>query len=112
EKRERRVLHLTSLVPPSVERALPAVSGADAPLLKDFVRALRGAYERETVELARKSPRVGPLQKHEASVVSALEKGTLLLDDLRAKARLDDFQEVALELEALRREIASLLAEY
>jgi hypothetical protein len=110
--RERRVMHSTSRVLPSIERAMEAVSGSDVALLRGFVRDLRTSYERETLELAKKSPARSSLAKHEAGVVSALEAGTLLLDDLRAKARLDDFQEVALELEALRREMASLLAEY
>lgn len=112
EKRERRALSSTGLVPPSVERALEAVSGADAPLLRRFLRALQRPYERETVELTRKAPREGALRKHEEALVEALREGGLLLDDLRAKARLADFEEVALELERLRREMASLLAEY
>jgi hypothetical protein len=111
-KRERRVIHSTALVPPSIDRAIEGVSGSDAPLLRRYLHELRTAYERETIELAKKSPSPRVLTKQEVAIVGSLEKGALLLDDLRAKARLDDFQEVALELEALRREIASLLAEY
>lgn len=111
-RRERRAMDSLSRVPPALERAVSAVSGADAPLVRKSLHAIRDAYHRETLELARKIPNARALAKLEDSLVSALEDGALLLDDLRARARLEDFQEVALELEALRREIASLLAEY
>ncbi|MBX3249905.1 MAG: DUF4175 family protein [Myxococcales bacterium] len=57
---------------------------------------------------------LGPRARRVSSdegVVEMLEDQTLFLDDLLARARLDDASAIARELEQLRREMASLLAE-
>ncbi|HCN28434.1 MAG TPA: hypothetical protein DIT64_06620, partial [Verrucomicrobiales bacterium] len=59
-------------------------------------------------------PRLGPEAARRASdesLVTMLEDQTLFLDDLLARARIDDAASIARELDALRREMTSLLAE-
>ncbi len=59
-------------------------------------------------------PRLGVESARRASdeaLVTLLEEQTLFLDDLLARARIDDAASIARELDALRREMTSLLAE-
>lgn len=110
--REERIIRSTSAVLPALREIENSLAKADRPLLQRFERALRQEAHFEAEILARRSPPRAPLERAEARIVEALREGVLLLDDLRAKARVEDFQEIALELEQLRREIASLLAEW
>lgn len=58
--------------------------------------------------------RLGPeatRRTKDRAVVALLEEQTLFLDDLLVRARLDDAASIARELDALRREMTSLLAE-
>lgn len=112
DAREQRIIQSTSAVFPALREIHEAISKADRPLLERFERELRKEAQFEAEILARRSPPRVPLERAEARITKELEEGALLLDDLRAKARVEDFQEIALELEELRREIASLLAEW
>lgn len=112
DEREQRILHSTSAIFPALREIHSAIAKADLPLLQRFERELRRQAQFEAEILARRSPPRAPLDRAEARIINELEEGALLLDDLRAKARVEDFQEIALELEELRREIASLLAEW
>lgn len=56
-------------------------------------------------------PAAGLRERLDAAQTEGLETLVLALDDLRAQARLSDAAELARELLALRRELASLLAE-
>lgn len=83
----------------------------DAPLYAAMVTRLRRALaaERRGIE-----PRLSGLEARVAAdrgVQSELEDDVLSLTDLLARARVEDAAEIARELEALRREIASLLRE-
>lgn len=83
----------------------------DAPLFSGMQTRLRRALaaERRLIE-----PRVQALDARtttDRGVQSELERDVLTLTDMLARARVEDAAELARELEALRREIASLLRE-
>ncbi len=80
------------------------------PLLLDMRKRLEELTRRETRSYASKEPFSGRL-RHDKKAVAELEKDTLLVADLISQARLNDAAEIALELEQLRREMSSLVAE-
>lgn len=92
------------------------LDGFDAGVVDPSVlAAMARRLGRSLAEEARAyGPRLGPEAARRASdeaLVTLLEEQTLFLDDLLARARIDDAASIARELDALRREMTSLLAE-
>lgn len=80
------------------------------PLLLDMRKRFERLTRREAQAHASKEPYSGR-KRHDKKAVAELEKDTLLVADLISQARLNDAAEIALELEQLRREMTSLVAE-
>jgi len=84
--------------------------GVDSSVLSDMQRRLERAMAAE----ARAHRPVAPRSRRaraDATLVDQLREDTLMLADLLGRARLDDAAAIARELENLRREMTSLLAE-
>jgi hypothetical protein len=86
------------------------VDAADRALVARFVDRLGQALRGERA-VFRRQPAFEPAVSADRDVVAALEDGALDLADVVARARIQDASALARELERLRREMASLLAE-
>lgn len=88
-----------------------ATPGADASVYREMARRLQRLLRREG---ATHEPALHSLARRlqtDTALVEQLENDSLALADLLGRARLDDAAAIARELEALRREMTSLLAE-
>lgn len=83
----------------------------DAPLYAGMVSRLRRLLSAERRTLEPRVAALAPRTEADRAVQSELEDDVLTLTDLLARARVEDAAQIARELEALRREIASLLRE-
>ena len=80
------------------------------PLLLDMKKRLIRAYRREATAY-QSSTGSRPRAHYDKVIVAELESDTLLVADLISEARLNDAAEIAREMQQLRSEIASLIAE-
>lgn len=94
--------------------ALAALTVTDAPGLDESVlRDLHRKVQRRARAEARvhQTPSLRKARTEDEAMVTLLEQQVLFLADLLSQVRLDDAAAIARELEALRREMTSLLAE-
>jgi len=83
----------------------------DIGLLREIVSRVRRLLHEERIAHGRTPESLASRERIDARVVTELEDDVLTLDDLLGRARIQDAAEIARELEALRREIHSLLSE-
>ncbi|MCB9603744.1 MAG: DUF4175 family protein [Sandaracinus sp.] len=83
----------------------------DASVLATMGRRLARSLAEETRLYGPRLAAEATRHQRDDTLVTLLEEQTLFLDDLLARARLDDAASIARELDALRREMTSLLAE-
>jgi hypothetical protein len=80
------------------------------PLLLDMKKRLERKHKREAAAYGGGGQR-GNRDRFDRLIVEELEKDILVVADLISEARLNDAAEIALEMQQLRREIASLIGE-
>lgn len=80
------------------------------PLLLDMKKRLERKHQREE-QVYRTGGQPSQRQRYDQLIIGELEKDSLLVSDLISEARLDDAAEIAREMQQLRQEIASLIAE-
>ncbi|MCA9610808.1 MAG: DUF4175 family protein [Myxococcales bacterium] len=84
---------------------------ADIGLLREMTRRIRRILHEERLAHARVVAALTARQRIDERFTTELEQDVLTLDDLLARARVQDAAEIARELEQIRREIQSLLSE-
>lgn len=92
-------------------RARGTTRGADGSVYREMARRLRRLLRREGASHEPTLHSFGRRQQTDDALVAQLENDSLALADLLGRARLEDAAAIARELEALRREMTSLLAE-
>jgi hypothetical protein len=80
------------------------------PLLLDMKKRLERVHQREASSY-REGGELRIRESFDRLIVAELEKDSLIVADLISEARLNDAAEIAHEMQQLRREIASLIAE-
>jgi hypothetical protein len=80
------------------------------PLLLDMKKRLERAHQREASGY-REGGKPSTREASDRFIVTELEKDSLIVADLISEARLNDAAEIAHEMQQLRREIGSLIAE-
>ncbi len=83
----------------------------DIGLLREIESRVRRLLHEERIAHGRRPESLASRQRIDTRFQSELERSVLTLDDLLARARIEDAAEIARELESLRREIHSLLSE-
>lgn len=92
-------------------RARAEGRGSDVALLREMARRVRRLLAEERRAHGHRLASFAERSRIDSRTVAQLEDDVLTLDDLVGRARVEDAASIARELEALRREIHSLLAE-
>jgi tetratricopeptide (TPR) repeat protein len=92
--------------------APPSGNGSNRGVLREMGRRLKAKATEEAALTTASTRSTAPLAKLRTALVAELERDVLLLSDLLDQGRIDDAAALAREIDALRREMKELLAEF